>query len=131
MIAHLRKIRISPKKMNLVAGLVRQKRVKDALAILKFTPKKAAQILGKVVQSAGANAQNNFKQDMETLIVKEIIVNDGPTYKRFQPVSRGRSHPILKRTSHITVKVEAGATLIEKRSAKPKKEVKTKKPKAE
>src|SRR3989338_10104629 len=115
MIAHLRKIRISPKKMNLVAGLVRQKRVKDALAILKFTPKKAAQILGKVVQSAGANAQNNFKQDMETLIVKEIIVNDGPTYKRFQPVSRGRSHPILKRTSHITVKVEAGATLIEDR----------------
>lgn len=107
MIAHLRRIRISPKKVNLTAGLVRGRTVKQALDILKFTPKRSAVALYKVIASAKANAENNFKQNADNLIVKEIIVNEGPTYKRFQPVSRGRAHPILKRSSHITVKVEA------------------------
>lgn len=104
--AHLRSIRISPKKANLVAGLVRGKKVTDALDFLRFTPKKAAGILHKVIQSAASNAEKNFSQDRDHLFVKEIIVNAGPTMKRFNPVSKGRGHPILKRTSHITVLVE-------------------------
>jgi len=122
MIAHLRKIRISPKKANLVAGIVRGMPVNKALDTLKFTPKKAAEILYKVIQSARSNAENNFKQDPETLIIKEIIINEGTTYKRFQPVSKGRAHPILKRTTHITVKIEADPSLAKKIAA-PKKEV--------
>lgn len=119
MIAHLRRTRISPKKMNLIAEMVRRKPVLEALDILKFTPKKAAKDLYKVILSAGKNAENNFQQDLKTLVVKEIIVNEGPTYKRFQPVSRGRTHPILKRTSHVTVKVEA-TTVTEKKTTKSK-----------
>ncbi len=101
----LRYSRISPKKANLVAGMVRNMEVRKALDTLKFTPKKGADILYKVVASANANAQNNFKQKEEHLFVEEIIVTKGPTLKRHVPVSRGRAHPILKRTSHITVKL--------------------------
>ena len=100
-----RNIRISPKKANLVAGLVRRKNAQEALDILKFTPKKAAGILYKVLHSAVANAENNFKQKRESLVVQEIVVTEGPTFKRSVPVSRGRVHPILKRNSHITVTV--------------------------
>lgn len=108
MIAHLRQIRISSNKANLVAGMVRDMPVNRALDLLKFTPKKAAHFLYKVIDSAAANAENNFKQNRDQLIIKEIIVNEGPTYKRFQPVSRGRGHPILKRTAHISVKLAHG-----------------------
>lgn len=100
-----RNIRISPKKANLVAGLVRRKNAQEALDILNFTPKKAAKILYKVVHSAVANAENNFKQKREALVIKEIVVTQAPTFKRSVPVSRGRVHPILKRNSHITVTV--------------------------
>lgn len=100
-----RHLRISPKKANLVAGLVRNKNAVDALAVLKFTPKKAAKILYKVVKSAISNASNNFKQKEEDLIIKEIVVTEGSTFKRSVPISRGRMHPILKRNSHITVVV--------------------------
>lgn len=120
MIAHLRKIRISPKKANLIAEMVRNKTVTHALTLLKFTPKRAAKVLYKVINSARANAENNFKQETGSLMIKEIIVNEGPTYKRFQPVSRGRSHPILKRTSHITVKVEADPNLIKPKTTPAK-----------
>lgn len=125
MIAHLRRTRISSKKMNLIAEMVRRKPVLEALDILKFTPKKAAKDLYKVILSASKNAENNFQQDMKTLVIKEIIVNEGPTYKRFQPVSRGRTNPILKRTSHVTVKVESTAVAPVKK-ATPKKEAKVK-----
>ena len=118
--AHLRGIRISPKKMNLLAGMVRRKPAKEALTILEFTPKRGARLLYKVIHSAVSNAEHNFKQDPDTLVIKEILVNGGPTYKRFQPVSRGRSHPILKRTSHITIKVEPSQELIDKRPPKKK-----------
>ncbi len=115
--AILRKIRISPKKANLVAGMVRGKTVKDALAVLKFTPKKGAKIIYKVVHSAASNAKNNFKQSMDDLVITKILVTKGPTYKRSLPISRGRVHPIRKRTSHITVEVG----LIEKGEVKSKK----------
>jgi large subunit ribosomal protein L22 len=119
-----RHIRISPKKANLVAGLVRNKKAEEALDILKFTPKKAAGILYKVIKSAIANAENNFKQNRENLIIKEIIVTEGPTLKRSVPVSRGRVHPILKRTSHITVKVEVKDKKEDEKAKKTKPEKK-------
>lgn len=107
--AILRQYRVSPKKANLVAQLVRRKKVEEAVDVLKFTPKKTAPVLKKLIESAAANAVNNFNQKMEDLIIEEIIVNEGPTYKRSVPISRGRVHPILKRTSHITVKLSAKA----------------------
>lgn len=103
--AILRNLRISPKKVNLVAGLVRKKPVAEALSILKFLPKKTAKPLAQVIQSAASNATQNFKQKRESLIIGKIVVNEGVTLKRFRPVSRGRSHPIRKRTSHIMVEV--------------------------
>ncbi len=103
--AILRNVRISPKKVNLVADLVRKKPVSYALGILKFIPKKAAKPLHEAIQSAASNATQNFKQKRESLIVSKIVVNEGPTLKRFRPVSRGRTHPIRKRVSHITVEV--------------------------
>jgi len=106
----LRQIRISPKKVNLVAALVRNKLAVEAVDILKFTTKKAAPIIKKVIESAMANAENNFKQKKDSLFVKEIIVTEGTTYKRRNAISRGRTHPILKRTSHITVKLEQQVT---------------------
>ncbi len=101
--AILRTIRITPQKANLVAGMVRKKPVNDALEILKYTPKKAAKILYKLLNSAVANATTNYKQEKGNLFVREIVINKGPTYKRSVPISRGRVHPIAKRTSHITV----------------------------
>jgi len=102
----LRQVRISPKKANLIAQLVRNMKAEEALLTLKFTNKKAAPILKKLIESAVANAVNNFKQNAEGLYIKEIIVTEGPTYKRRTMVSKGRAHPILKRTSHITIKLE-------------------------
>lgn len=103
--AHLRNTRISLKKANLVAGMVRGKKVTEALSILKFMPKKGADILYKVVLSAASNAKNNFKQSIDDLYVTEILVTKGPTFRRSIPISRGRVHPIRKRTAHITVEV--------------------------
>ncbi len=117
-----RNIRISPKKANLIAGLVRKKNAQEALNILKFTPKKGAKLLYKVLHSAMANAENNFKQKKDSLVIKEIIVTEGPTFKRSVPVSRGRVHPILKRNAHITVTLG----LEEGEEVKKEEEVKTK-----
>lgn len=103
--AKLRQVRISPKKVNLVAGIVRRKSAKEALDQLKFTQKKAAKILYKLISSAVANAENNFKQNLDDLSITEIVVNEGPSYKRSIPCSRGRAHPIEKKTAHISVKV--------------------------
>lgn len=125
--AILRRIRISPKKANLIAALIRNKNVQEAIDILKFTPKKAAKILKKVIESAVANAENNFKQNKDSLYIKEIIVTQGVTYKRSLPISKGRTHPILKRTSHITVKVEAKKEETPKKAEQKKEET----PKAE
>jgi large subunit ribosomal protein L22 len=103
--AILRQIRISPAKANLVAGTVRGRKVKEALALLRFMPKKAAKILYKVINSAAYNAKNNFKQNIDDLYVTTIIVTKGPTFKRSIPTARGRALPIRKRTCHITVEV--------------------------
>ncbi len=120
MIATARHIRISPKKANLVAELVRNKKVSEALDILKFTPKKAAPLLAKVVKSAAANAEHNFNQNYNDLTIKEIIVTKGMTLKRSIPISRGRMHPINKFTSHIRVLVKT-PTAKEESKPTPKK----------
>lgn len=105
--AVLRRIRIAPKKANLVAGMVRGKKVQEALNLLRFMPKKAAKILYKVIHSAAANARHNYKQSIKDLYISRLLVTKGTTLKRSLPVSRGRTHPILKHTSHITVEVAA------------------------
>ena len=118
--AVLRTVRISPKKANLVAGAVRNKKVSEALEILEVMPKKGARILYKVVHSAAHNAKNNFKQSIDDLFITKILVTKGPTLKRSLPISRGRTHPIRKRTSHITVEVGQPESLA---SAQPEKSV--------
>ena len=98
-----RNIRISPQKARLVADLVRGKDVELAINTLRFMPKKGARIIRKLVESALANAGQNEAIDVDTLYVKTIFVDGGPTLKRIQPRSMGRANRILKRSSHITV----------------------------
>ena len=96
-------IRMSPTKLAPVADLVRGKKIDDALTILKFTPGKSSEYVEKVVQSAMANAENNFSMDHDKLYVAAIMVNQGPTLKRWRAGAQGRAGKILKRSSHITV----------------------------
>lgn len=98
-------IRIAPRKARLVVDLVRGKNVADALVILNNTNKAASPIVDKVLKSAIANAVNNNGMELEKLFVKEIIVNEGPTLKRFRPRAKGSASAINKRTSHIKVVV--------------------------
>jgi len=116
--ATAKSLRITPKKLNLIADLVRNKDAADAMEILDFLPKKGAKILNKVVTSAVANAKTNFKQDESSLYIKEILVSKASTFKRWLPGSRGRVNPILKRNSHVTVIIAV------KESPKPKKTAK-------
>ena len=99
-------IDVSPRKARLVADVVRGKTVEEALAMLRFMPQKSAKHVRKVIQSAAANAENNYSMDREALRVVEAYAGEGPTLKRFKPRSRGRVSPILKRTAHITVIVD-------------------------
>jgi large subunit ribosomal protein L22 len=105
--AKARYMRIPPRKARLVAATVIGLPVKEALTVLDFTPKAAAKEVGKVVKSAAANASNNFSQDEDALVVKRIVVNEGPTLKRGRPRARGMYFSIFKRTCHITAVVEA------------------------
>ena len=98
-------VRIAPRKVRVVMDLIRGKNVKDAFAILKFTPKVGAEAIEKVLKSAVANAENNFDMNEDNLYVSEAYVDQGPTLKRIHPRSRGQAFKILKRTSHITVVV--------------------------
>ncbi|MDA3971714.1 MAG: 50S ribosomal protein L22 [Desulfobulbaceae bacterium] len=101
--AKARFIRISPQKARLVADTIRGKNVGDAITTLRFTPKKGARILRKVIESAVANASQNDSIDIDTLFVKTVFVDGGPMLKRIRPRAMGRASRILKRTSHITV----------------------------
>ena len=96
-------LRMSPTKLAPVADLVSGKGIDDALTILKFTPGKSSELVEKVVQSAMANAENNFEMDHDKLYVAQISVNQGPTMKRWRAGAQGRAGRILKRSSHITV----------------------------
>lgn len=98
-------IRLSPQKARLVARNVTGKPVEDALNVLKFTPKKAARLIEKVLITAIADAEHNSKLDVDRLYVKEVRIDGGPSWKRIQPRAMGRAYRIIKRTSHITVVV--------------------------
>lgn len=99
-------VRISPLKVNFICNEIRGKQVDEALSILKFTPKKGARILEKVLNSAIANAENNLNLDRDNLYVSEAYANDGPHMKRWRPKAKGMAYPILKRSSHIGVVVK-------------------------
>lgn len=97
--------RISPRKVKLMADMIRGRNVQDALNVLKFMPNRAAGMVSKVLTSAIANA-DEAEASVDRLVVSEARVDGGPTIKRFRPKDRGRAHSILKRTSHIVVGVE-------------------------
>lgn len=98
--------RISPLKVNFICKEIRGKNVDEALAILRFTPKRGARILEKVLKSAIANAEHNFNMNRDMLIISEAYANDAPVMKRFRPKAKGSAYPILKRSSHIGVVVK-------------------------
>lgn len=101
--AVVRHVRISPQKVRLMADAVKGKPVEMALSTIRFMPQKAAGIVEKVMRSAVANASDRPDIDIDTLIVSNLIVDNGPMLKRFRARARGRGTRILKRTSHITV----------------------------
>lgn len=101
--AYLKYVRISPRKVSIVLDLIRNKPIDYAAAILKYTPKAACEYLEKLLKSAVSNAVNNQQMDVSKLYVSECFVCPGPIIKRIRPVSKGRSHRILKRTSHVTM----------------------------
>ncbi len=96
-------IRISPQKVRMLVGAIKGKPAEAGLNALKFMPQKAAGIVEKVVKSAVANADQNPDIDVDSLVIRNILVDQGPTLKRFRARARGRGSRILKRTSHITV----------------------------
>lgn len=117
--------RQTPTRLRLVAHAVRDLSPKDAVEQLGFVNKKAARTLREVLKQAVANATNNLGISADTLKIKEITIGEGPQYKRFRAVSRGRAHTILKRTAHIKVLLESAETAKPKKTAvkvEPKKE---------
>ena len=98
-----RYVRIAPRKARLVTELIKGKPVEEALTLLRFVPKKAARLVDKTLRSAVANAEQNPNIDVDTLYIKRIFVDGGPTMKRWRPRAMGRATKIIKRTSHITV----------------------------
>ncbi len=101
--AELKYARIAPRKVKIVADLIRGKNVDEALAIVKFTPKASSEIVEKLLKSAIANAENNHGMDRTKLVVSQIYANQGPTLKRIRPAAKGSAVRIRKRTSHITI----------------------------
>jgi large subunit ribosomal protein L22 len=99
-------IRITPRKMGLLADEVRGKSINEALAYLQFSPRKrTAQVLYKLLKSAVANADQRGGVDVDRLVVKTILVGQGTTLKRFRPRAKGSASPINKKTSHVTVQL--------------------------
>lgn len=105
-IAKLNNLKITARKVRLVADLIRNKPVPQAEAILRFTTKKASQPLLKLLRSAIANAKNSAKLEPADLFIAKILVNDGPMQERVFPRSRGRADRIQKRTAHVTLELE-------------------------
>ncbi|MCL6264038.1 MULTISPECIES: 50S ribosomal protein L22 [Craterilacuibacter] len=103
--AHLKNARLSAQKCRLVADLIRGKSVDEALNILAFSPKKGAELLKKVLNSAIANAEHNEGADIDTLVVATVFVDKGPSLKRFTARAKGRGNRIEKQTCHITLTV--------------------------
>ena len=104
--ATIKFLRIAPRKVRLVADMIRGKNVEDALNILQFTPKSSAKPLAKLVKSAVANADAAGGVNVDKLVVSKVWADGGPVIKRFMPRAMGRATPILHRTSHVTVELE-------------------------
>ena len=103
--AYLRNLRMSPRKVQIVLDLIRNKPADLAMAILENTPKAVCEPVAKLLKSAMANAENNFNMDKNNLYVSECFVCPGPIMKRIRPRAQGRAYRVLKRTSHITMVV--------------------------
>lgn len=116
--AKLRYLRIAPRKVRLVADLIRGKSVEEAQTILNFTQKRAALPFSKLLKSALANARHNFQLEEGNLYIQKILVDEGPKYKRWRARARGMASPIQKKTSHITLVLDT----IEKKKVKKIKE---------
>ncbi len=111
-------VRMSPRKVGVVAALVRGRTVADALVILEHTPRRSADPVRKTIASAKANAEHNHNMKPDTLRIVEISVTPGPRLKRFRPAARGRALPFQRRTSHIRVVVEGEQRVIKKTAEK-------------
>jgi len=113
-LAKLKHLRIAPRKVRLVADLVRGKMALESLVVLNYVTKRAAGPMAKLLQSAIVNAKNNFELDENILYISKLTVDEGPKLKRWRPRAMGRAYPIQKKTSHITI------ILKEKESNQPK-----------
>jgi large subunit ribosomal protein L22 len=112
--ASARYVRVTPMKARRVVDLIRGLPAAEAQALLRFAPQAASETVGKVLDSAVANAEHNHDMDPANLVVSEAYVDEGPTLKRFRPRAQGRAYRIRKRTSHITVVVAATAPVASK-----------------
>jgi large subunit ribosomal protein L22 len=117
--AILRYVRVPPRKARAVVDLIRGQHVPQALSVLKYTPRAAAKVVEKLLRSAVANAEQKELGEADTMRVARAFVDCGPIYKRFQPRAQGRAFSIHKRTSHITVVVEAPDVTPKAKTAKP------------
>lgn len=115
-------VRMSPRKVGVVAALVRGRTVADALTILEHTPRRSALAVRKVIESARANAGHNHSYKADTLVISSISVAPGPRLKRYRPAAHGRALPFQRRTSHITVTVDGDKRTPKKPAAKAEKE---------
>ena len=120
-LAQARFVRTAPMKCRRVIDLVRGLDVQEALDILRFAPQSASEPVAKVLASAIANAEHNKNLDRRDLFVAQAYVDEGPTLKRFRPRAQGRAFRIRKRTSHITIVVEAAAPTGKAAAGAPKK----------
>ncbi len=119
--AKLNYLRIAPRKVRLVADLIREKPIEQAQNILHFSLQKSAQPLLKLLNQAAANAKNNFELEEKNLYIAKIVVDQGPMLKRWRPRSRGQAYEIQKKTSHITLvleEIKEGAGKVKKREIK-------------
>ncbi len=119
--ASIKNLRISPKKVRLVAGLIRGRKVQDAIYQLQFMNKKSSQPLRDLLTSAIANAEHNFKLSQENLYIKEIAVNQGLTLKRYTPRAQGRATTIRKKMSHVNLVLSEVTPTGDHKGVKPKK----------
>ena len=111
-------VRLAPRKVAVVAALVRGRSVDDALTILEHTPRRSALAVSKAIKSARANAEHNHNYKPATLQITEISVTAGPRLKRIHPISHGRAHPFQRKTSHIRVVVDGELREAKKPAAK-------------
>lgn len=124
--AHLRRLRVAPRKSRMVTNLIKDMSAEEARAQLSMSPKRASSHVLKLLNSAIANAENNHQMNRSQLVIDEIRVDEGPTYKRWMPRAFGRATPIHKKTSHIHIKLKEDKDLERKDYIVPEKEKKKK-----